>query len=68
MITSRGIGRICNDLLPEEKSILSLEEWKELCKEYHSYNGDSDNYDEARPIMMDFMVVAIINHHLYKGI
>lgn len=67
-ISSRGIGRICNDLLPEEKSLLTEDQWVELCKSYHDWNGDPEDFDPKRPVMMDFMVIRIINHLMYQSL
>lgn len=66
-ISKRGIGKICNDLLPEEKQLLTNEQWVELCKNYHDWNGDPEEFDSKRPVMFDFMVVDFITHLLYEN-
>ena len=63
-ILKRGIGKICNDLLPEEKNLLTKEQWVEFAGEYHKWNGDYEEFDSNRPVMFDFMVVDFINHLL----
>lgn len=65
-ISARGIGRICNDLLPEELSLLTKKEWVEFCQNYHQWNGDPDEFDANRPVMMDFMVMDYLNFLLYQ--
>lgn len=65
-ILSREVGKICNDLLPEELSLLNKMEWQELCKNYHEWNGDLEEFVPTRPVMFDFMVVDYINHLLYE--
>lgn len=67
-IKNRGTGRICNDLLPEEKSILNQSQWREFAKEYHDWNGDPEEYDPSRVVMMDFMVVGFIDYLLIKNL
>jgi hypothetical protein len=63
-IEERGIGRICNDLLPEELQMLSKEEWVNFARDYHEWNGDLEDFDPNRPVMFDFMVVSFVNHLL----
>jgi hypothetical protein len=67
-IVKRGIGKCCNDLLPEEHQILSREQWIELCKNYHDWNGEPEEFDPNRPIMFDFMVVDFLNHIMYEKV
>lgn len=66
-ISDRGIGRICNDLSPEEKSLLTNDQWVELCREYHKWNGDPKDFDPKRPVMFDFMVFDFINYLLKQN-
>lgn len=63
-IEERNIGRICNDLLPEELQMLSKEEWVNFARDYHEWNRDLENFDPNRPVMFDFMVVSFVNHLL----
>lgn len=67
-IQTRGCGRICNDLEPEEKNLLSKSEWKEFCKNYHAWNGDPEIFEErTNYVLMDFMVVGYIQHLLLES-
>lgn len=66
-ISSRGIGRSCNDLLPDERALLTKEEWIELSQNFHNWNGSPEDFDATRPVMTDFMVLEFINHLLYKN-
>jgi hypothetical protein len=63
-IQSRGLGRGCSDLNKNEINMLSQEEWNELCKAIWDYLKDSENYEEDRVNVDDWMVVGYITHHL----
>jgi len=67
MIKKRGIGRVCNDLEPEEEALLTQSEWEELSKASHDWNGDPEEYDpKYAKYMSDFMVVEFLEYTLYK--
>src|SRR5574337_345998 len=68
MIKERGIGRICNDLNPEEEGLLSKDEWKEFLREYHNWNGDPEEFDERTNFSpMDWMVTGFVEHLLVES-
>ena len=51
-------SRSCNDLTNEMRNCLSKEGWNQVSKQYHEWNGDSENYNERySDCMMDFMVL-----------
>ena len=67
-IVERDEGNICNDLNPDELSMLGEQEWKAFCIEYYKWNGD---YEETlvegfNYVMLDFMVVSFITHLLIE--
>lgn len=69
MIKDRGIGRICNDLNPEEEKLLTKDEWKEFLRHYHVWNGDSETFDERTNFMpMDWMVTGFVEHLMKQSV
>lgn len=64
-VQDRGVGRCCNDLEPDEVALLSKAEWKELCRHYHTWNGDPETFEERTNFFLyDFMVIGFIQHLL----
>jgi hypothetical protein len=64
-ISRRGIGRSCNDLLPEELSLLSKDQWIEFSIAHHKWNGDLEEFNPLRIVLLDFMVIEFLNAVLY---
>jgi hypothetical protein len=52
----------CNILSQEMKDTLSQEEWIKLNKEFHEWNGDSEEFDPNNFIYLpDFAVLAFLS-------
>lgn len=67
-VRDRGVGRICNDLEPEEVQMLTPDQWVEFCKNYHEWNGDPQTFTERTNfVLMDFMVLDFVSHLLIEN-
>ena len=54
----------CNNL-PEELLILDEEQWQELYKAYHEWNGDPEDYDpEQLGYLGDSMLMSFFSENL----
>jgi hypothetical protein len=51
-------NRGCNDLTDEMRACLTEDEWKELDKQFHAWNGDPEEHnDRSHKWLMDFCVL-----------
>jgi hypothetical protein len=59
------LGRkICNDLPEHIAKILTREEWDDMNKRFHIYNGDPEEYRPGDPPLQDFALAAFIAHRI----
>jgi hypothetical protein len=60
-ISKRGEGRGSSDLLVEEKKLLTFDQWKELCKAYHDWNGDPEGFlERSHYVLPDFCILSYL--------
>lgn len=55
---------VCNDLPREWEAMLTKEEWVALDRQFHEWNGDPENHDPNRIMMMDFSVLYYFQRRL----
>jgi len=57
-------NRTCNDW--KFPSDWTKEEKIEFCKEFHEWNGDSEEFNEDNLRLPDFAVMSFLAHKLYQ--
>jgi hypothetical protein len=56
----------CNDLTKEMRDILTEEEWIEIDRQYHKFNGDPEEHVPGRYSLMNFCVLYYLTKKMFS--
>jgi hypothetical protein len=60
-VSERGEGRGSSDLNPDEVKLLTPDQWKEMAKAFHDWNGDPEEFLEySNYVLPDFCVLGYL--------
>jgi len=60
-VSERGEGRCSSDLAPEESELLTPDQWKEMSKAFHDWNGDPKTFlERTNFVLPDFCVLSYL--------